>query len=104
PGVAAALWRLVILSAFWLYHFDRAQVDRPQVGEAGASATLRRWYAYGIQVVALVVALIAVRDLLVALAQAGGGLGHSGLGELPARVLAWTALWFLHVHWSGQPE
>ena len=45
-SITRAIWAVVILSAFWAYHFRTAAVDRATVGETGVSATLRRWYAY----------------------------------------------------------
>src|SRR5713101_6232139 len=41
-SITRALWAVLILSAFWLYHFRTAAVDRTSVGESGGSATLRR--------------------------------------------------------------
>ncbi|HEY3115254.1 MAG TPA: DUF5671 domain-containing protein, partial [Chloroflexota bacterium] len=47
-----ALWQSALPAVFWAYHFRLVSLDRAAIGEAEASATLRRWYAYGLQVVA----------------------------------------------------
>src|SRR5581483_2865877 len=63
-GLVRALWQLALVGAFWGYHLDRAAKDRSLVGETGASATLRRWYAYGAVLVSVVVVLFGARELL----------------------------------------
>jgi len=71
-GTLQAGWVAVVSIVIWAFHFRIANLDRVAVGEAGASATVRRWYMY--------VALLA--GLLVMLT------GASGLIEL-----AWLKAW-----------
>ncbi len=63
-SITRALWAVLVLSAFWLYHFRTAAVDRTTVGESGTSATLRRWYAYGLLLLGLAFLLFGARNLL----------------------------------------
>ena len=64
PSIARAFWGTVVLFALWLYHFRTAAVDRTIAGESGNSATLRRWYAYGLLVLGLALLLFGARNLL----------------------------------------
>src|SRR5438552_3785871 len=64
PSIARAFWGTVVLFALWLYHFRTAAVDRTIAGESGNSATLRRWYAYGLLVLGLAFLLFGARNLL----------------------------------------
>jgi hypothetical protein len=68
--LARSGWRLAVAGAFWIYLFRIANDDREAVGEVAASATLRRWYAYGTQFVALVAALIGAKVLVQTVIQA----------------------------------
>ena len=64
PSIARAFWGTLVLFALWLYHFRTAAVDRTIAGESGNSATLRRWYAYGLLVLGLAFLLFGARNLL----------------------------------------
>ena len=101
------LWWAAITSAFWLYHFRVVGRDRHVAGESGGSATLRRWYAYGVQFVGLVMLLFGARDLLrAALSNIIGGQQLAGGPEPVAGALAQTAVglavWLLHVGWTDR--
>ena len=63
----------------WAYHRQVVVGDRRLVGEAGASATLRRWYVYG----------LAFAGLLVML---NGAPARSVWPEVPAAVALGTAV------------
>lgn len=64
-GLATAAWDIVVLFVAWTYHLREADIDRSIAGEIGGAATIRRWYGYGVQLIAMVVALFAVRELLI---------------------------------------
>jgi len=64
PSIARALWSALVLFGFWLYHFRTAAVDRTVAAESGNSATLRRWYAYGLLLLGLAFLLFGARNLL----------------------------------------
>ncbi len=63
-GLARTAWELVVVAAFWAYTFGIAAADRAAVREKSGSATLRRWYAYGAQLVAFLLALSSAAGLL----------------------------------------
>ncbi|MEA2639117.1 MAG: hypothetical protein QOF51_511 [Chloroflexota bacterium] len=62
--LARTAWELAVVAAFWVYTFRIAAADRRAVGETNGSATLRRWYAYGTQFVALLFVLTSTAGLL----------------------------------------
>src|ERR1700682_2550941 len=51
-------WTAIVYIAIWAFHYRIAARDRAAVGETGASATLRRWYMYGVLLVFLLVMLM----------------------------------------------
>jgi Domain of unknown function (DUF5671) len=57
-------WVAAVFLAIWAFHFWIAARDRATVGEAGASATLRRWYMYVVLLVGLLVMLSGARSLI----------------------------------------
>jgi len=63
-GLARRLWELVVVVAFLAYTHRITSGDRAAVGESGAGATLRRWYVYGAQLVALLIGLSGTAGLL----------------------------------------
>ena len=102
-----SLWQASLLAAFWAYHFQRASADRADIGEDGASATLRRWYAYGIQVVAFLNLLFWAQVLLAqAAATVLGPRGVVGGGPVVSTeisyALVWLALWLFHFRWTAR--
>lgn len=103
-GMGIAAWHLLLVAATLIYHVNVADRDRAAVGERGGSATLRRWYVYGVQFVALVTALFGVRELLYGLVAAPGSLAaFGGVSSELARTLAWTTIWALHVGLAERP-
>src|SRR3569833_241440 len=63
-AAAEAVPELVVSAAVWLVHARVTAADRALVGEAGGSATLRRWYVYGSALVGFVLLLEGLRELL----------------------------------------
>ena len=57
-------WVAAVFLAIWAFHFWVAASDRAAVGEAGASATLRRWYMYVVLLVGLLVMLSGTSSLI----------------------------------------
>src|SRR6266851_3335854 len=63
-ATSQAGWVAIVFLAIWAFHFRVAARDRSAVGEAGASATLRRWYMYGVLLIALLVMLYSASSLI----------------------------------------
>lgn len=106
---ARALWRGGLPAAFWAYHFRLAGFDRAAIGEVGGSATLRRWYAYGLQVVAFLNLLYWVQMLLAeavaTLARAQGLIGGGRVVSTEiSYALVWLALWLFHFQWASRAD
>jgi hypothetical protein len=57
-------WVTLVLVALWAFHFRVAARDFAAVGEAGASATLRRWYMYAALLIGLLMMLIATSSVI----------------------------------------
>jgi hypothetical protein len=55
---------LVVAAGVWAFHRQVATSDRAAVREVGASATLRRWYIYGIAFVGLLFLLTGTQMAL----------------------------------------
>src|SRR5439155_1015236 len=101
-------WAVLLLAAFWLYHFWTAAADRRSVGEAGVSATLRRWYAYGLLFLGLAFLLFGARNLLqqiwVLLVDRGQVIAPGGLVPTAlATMLAGLLIWGFHSQWTARP-
>jgi hypothetical protein len=105
-SVLRATWESVLLLAFWVYHFRIAAADRAAVGETGASASLRRWYAYGLLLFGLAFLLFGARNLLqeiwVLIVQPApeatpGGIIASAL----ATMLTGLAVFGFHARWTS---
>jgi Domain of unknown function (DUF5671) len=108
-SITRALWAVLILSGFWLYHFRTAAADRTSVGEGGTSATLRRWYAYSLLFLGLAFLLFGARNLLqqiwVLLVDHGqiivaGGLVPTALATMVTGLLVWG----FHAQWTARPS
>jgi hypothetical protein len=106
PSIARSLWAVLVLFGFWLYHFRTTAADRTVVGESGTSATLRRWYAYGMVLFGLAFLLFGARNLLqqiwVLLVDrtqviAPGGLVPTAL----ATMLTGLTVWGFHSQWTS---
>ena len=114
PDATAGLIRplpyLLIAALFWAYHWRIADRDRARAGEAGASATLRRWYVYGLAAFGVVPLMVNLTTLLqqlwLVLFDRGGlgGLGQAASTAVVAQsggtVLAALAVWLLHRGWA----
>ena len=57
-------WAVLVLVAFFAFHFRVASADRAAVGEEGASSTLRRWYMYAALLLGLLTILAGGAMLL----------------------------------------
>ena len=107
-SITRALWTVLVLSAFWLYHFRTAAGDRSSVGESGVSATLRRWYAYGLLFLGLAFLLFGARNMLqqiwVLLVDRGQVIAPGGLVPTAlATMLTGLAIWGFHSQWTARP-
>ena len=60
-------WVAAVFLAIWAFHFWIAARDGAAVGEAGASATVRRWYLYVVLLAGLLVMLNGASSLIKAL-------------------------------------
>lgn len=106
PELVRVLWQGALPAVFWAYHFGLAGQDRKTIGEAGASATLRRWYTYGIQVVAFLNVLYWSQVLLsgaVAALAPPQGIARGGplVATEMSYALIWLALWVFHFQWAN---
>src|SRR2546425_3613432 len=100
-------WISVLLLAFWVYHFRIAAADRAAVGETGASASLRRWYAYGLLLFGLALLLLGARNLLqevwVLLVQPGQTVALGGsLASALATMLTGLVVFSFHMRWTSR--
>jgi hypothetical protein len=106
--VVGDLWQALVAFAFWAYQLRVAARDRTSVGEAGASATIRRWYAYSVQVVALLTVLFAARDVLRAVAlailQPSQIVRDQATVDTIGTLLVALAIWAFHSRWSSSGE
>ena len=107
PSVARALWAALVLFAFWLYHFRTAVVDRTVAGESGNSATLRRWYTYGLLLLGLAFLLFGARNLLqqvwVLLVDRSDTIVPGGLvPSAIATMLTGLVVFGFHLQWSSR--
>jgi uncharacterized protein DUF5671 len=105
--IARAFWAVLVLAVFWLYHFRTAASDRRSVGESGVSATLRRWYAYGLLFLGLAFLLFGARNLLqqiwVLLVDRGQVIAPGGLVPTAlATMLAGLLIWGFHSQWTAR--
>jgi hypothetical protein len=108
--VVSPLALLATTGALWLYHARVATVDRALAPEEGASATLRRWFAYGLAFVGLMVLLSGASGLIRALWEeiarptAAGVLGADFFAAQVANRVAWIAtglvVWLAAWRWS----
>jgi hypothetical protein len=102
--VASQVPWILVGGALWLYHRSIAAADRMAVGESGGSATLRRWYVYGVTFVSLMYLLrdatrIARLTWETLASAATGALVTStsfGLAGAAATALLALPLWLTH--------
>jgi hypothetical protein len=109
-GIARPLPYLLVAAIFWAYHWRIAADDRVGVGEGGASATLRRWYVYGMAAfgVTLLIANLTVLGQQLwltlfdrgALAALGPILTPRTVAEGGGTALVSLVVWLLHRGWS----
>jgi len=104
-ATSQAGWIAVVFVVIWAFHFRIAAQDRAAVGEAGASATLRRWYMYVVLLAGLL-AMLSGASALIELAWLKAW--HSSLGDYrymgdPAGLfLAGLVVWGFHARTIAQ--
>jgi hypothetical protein len=106
-SITRALWAVLVVTAFWLYHFRTAAADRNKVGESGVAATIRRWYAYGLILLGLAFLLFGARNLLqqiwVLLVDRGQVIAPGGLVPTAlATMLTGLVIWGFHSQWTSR--
>ncbi|MCS7001229.1 MAG: DUF5671 domain-containing protein, partial [Dehalococcoidia bacterium] len=96
---------LVVWSAIWALLWFSAIRDRAQVGERGASATIRRWYVYGVSFWALILLVLGVagtvQQLWEVVAAPPVALPGRALGDSVGAALAGLVGWLFHWRWSS---
>ncbi|HLH22068.1 MAG TPA: DUF5671 domain-containing protein [Chloroflexota bacterium] len=109
---------VAIVGVFWLYYARVARADRAVAPEAGAGATLRRWYVYALAFVGLLLLLFgtvgALEDLWAALVVPPGAVQSSAewlggalagrLGAVAAGLAAWYLAWSASVAAFERPD
>src|SRR5207245_14510 len=83
----------------WFFHWRIADRDRAAVGETGGSATLRRWYLYGLALVGLVTLLAGAQGMIETLWRMATQPPQSALAGLAvgtANTLVGLAVWLTH--------
>lgn len=103
----SAAWQTVVLAIAWGYHLRIAVADRAAVGETGGSATLRRWYVYGAQLLGLFFLLFGTRDLLrqawVNILESGQVIGTDlGIGAALGSAIVGLAVFIGHDRWTSR--
>ena len=106
-SIARALWGTLVLFAFWLYHFRTAAIDRTLAGETGNSATVRRWYAYGLLLLGLAFLLFGARNLLqqvwILFADRSETIAPGGLvASAMATMLTGLVVFGFHLQWTSR--
>src|SRR5919202_6576165 len=89
----------------WLGHCRSVDADRAAVGESGGSATLRRWYVYGLAFVGLLTLLAGAQGLVETLwrfATQPAQPALAGMAPAAAGALVGLAVWL--AHWVLLPE
>lgn len=107
-GLLSHLPWLIVATLVWAYHRRVAVVDRGLAGEVGGSATLRRWYRYGIALIGLLLLLNGASTLLrltwenvaSALVQTVIRVDAGAVSSPVATALVGLALWLSH--WSDR--
>ncbi|MDQ3703157.1 MAG: DUF5671 domain-containing protein [Chloroflexota bacterium] len=107
-GLLSHLPWLIVSALVWAYHRRVAVVDRNLAGEAGGSATLRRWYRYGIALIGLLLLLNGASALLrltwenvaSTLVQTVIRMDAGAVSSPVATALVGLALWLSH--WSDR--
>jgi Domain of unknown function (DUF5671) len=101
---------LVLTTALWAYHARVAGTDRMGQPETGASATLRRWFIYGLSFCSLLALVMGLVNFLETLWLMGAGLLPgaavpvadtglfaariiSGGSAIVAALVVWVAAW-----------
>jgi hypothetical protein len=98
-------WVAIVFLAIWAFHFWIAARDRAAVGEAGASATLRRWYMYIALLVGLLVMLVGASGLIeIAWLKARNSslANYRYLGDSAGLLIAGFVVWGFHARTIAQ--
>jgi hypothetical protein len=100
--IATQLPWLVVGALLWAYHRTVSASDRAAAGEVGGSATLRRWYVYGVAFIALLYLLSNLSRTAritwetLATAAFGSATPPHGLGGAIATAIVALAVWLTH--------
>ncbi|MFI4878522.1 MAG: DUF5671 domain-containing protein, partial [Steroidobacterales bacterium] len=98
-------WVAAVFLAIWAFHFWIAASDRAAVGEAGASATLRRWYMYVVLLVGLLVMLSGASSLIQVLwlVAINSPLGDNlSIGTAASLAISGLVVWGFHARTVAQ--
>lgn len=104
-ATSQAAWVAAVFLLIWAFHFWIAARDRAAAGEAGASATLRRWYMYIVLLAGLLVMLSGSSGLieLAWLKVRQSSLGDFRyMGDSAALLLAGLVVWGFHARTIAQ--
>jgi hypothetical protein len=98
---AQAAWIALVFGAFWALHYRIAVRDRTAVGEAGRSASLRRWYMYPALLVGLLMMLSGAADLIILiwlrlLNSPLGAQQYRYIGDATGLLVGGVVLWGFH--------
>ncbi len=101
-AAADALPTLFVALIVWVFHWRVADADRAMVGEEGGSATLRRWYVYGLAFLGFVLLTAGASGLLESVwrALADPSLVPPFVGSTASTTLVGLGLWLLHWQWA----
>lgn len=96
----------IVALCVWFPHLRVTTQDRLSVGEAGGSASLRRWYTYGAALIGFLVMLSGTRGLADAIwrAAAGASLGPLAPSVAAAASAALIGLGLWLAHWVVLPR
>ena len=98
-STSQAAWAALVFVAIWAFHFGVAARDRAAVEEAGASATLRRWYMYPALITGLLAMLAGTSQALAVLWTriAGSHLADTAfLGDALGLAAGGALVWAFH--------
>jgi Domain of unknown function (DUF5671) len=106
-GSSSEIWERSLVVALpaavvWLFHLRIAGRDRVIAGERDASATLRRWYVYGLAFVGLAILLGGAQSLveglwtLITRPPSAANSAAALVGSPATSALVGLGLWFIH--------
>jgi hypothetical protein len=107
-GVLLPLPATFVAAALWVFHARATARDRTVAGETGGSATLRRWYVYGVAFVGLIVLVRGASALFAEMWRSPASVADQALAGRDAALFAGPIaatlvgllLWL--PHWTGR--